>query len=169
MSLSPVNVSHLRLTPVNVSPFAALTSLLLDEGWKQISQGDRGVLLGKGVARTPVPYALEADSQVWRNLLVAVAQVENESTDALGARVRRFLDKMPAPPEVTSRAELDLHLEGPMVRAHETAAYDYGRFVSSLADAVKELVKDALGLERHNRELQIVWWSHCRFRWCRGS
>lgn len=141
---------------MSITPYAALTSLMLDDGWTQIDRGERGVLLGKGKARTPVPYELGTGTSTWRNLLVAVAQVEDEPFEQVRSRVDRFLAGMPAIPDSSERAELDLHLEGPGVRHHETAAYDYGRFVATLAETVKELVKDATGLGRYNRDLQIV-------------
>jgi hypothetical protein len=140
-----------------VSAVSAVTSLLLEEGWHQVDEGPRGMLWAKGEALSPIPYGLRLGSRAWRSLLTAIADVEGERVEDIAIRIDRFLRSMPDAPKQADRNQLDLHLDGPGVRNdHETSAYHYGRFVATLAETVKELVKDTSGVWRHKRDLQIV-------------
>jgi hypothetical protein len=146
------------MTTAAITPVSAVTSALLERGWEQVDQGPRGMLSAKGKARSPVPYVLQEGSLRWRNLLAGIALVEGEDVTVLAQRLSQLMrHEMPDVPQTMGRTELDLHLDGPGVRNdHETGAWDYGRFVATLADTVKELVKEAAGLAKYTRELQIV-------------
>lgn len=54
------------------------------------------------------------------------------------------------------RTELDLHLDGAGVTNHETAASDFGRFVTRTAIAVKEFAKATTGRRQFQTRLQVV-------------
>lgn len=53
------------------------------------------------------------------------------------------------------QALLDLHLGGPGVDGHSTNASDFGHFISSVADAVKETAKGISGMGKYSAELLI--------------
>lgn len=134
-----------------------MTSLLLEEGWEPTDEGPQGMLWAKGDAESPIPFSLRPGSMHWQSLLMSIAEVENEAVEDLSNRINRYLRSMPDKPVAGDRSQMDLHLDGPGVRnAHETDAWAYGRFVSTLAETVKELVKEATGVSRHRREVQVV-------------
>lgn len=54
------------------------------------------------------------------------------------------------------QAELDVHLTGVGVRGHETDALKFADLVRGIADAVKEISKQAMGRQRLPSPLQIV-------------
>ncbi|MCI0158283.1 hypothetical protein KNO15_16395 [Leifsonia shinshuensis] len=54
------------------------------------------------------------------------------------------------------QAELDVHLSGEGVIDHETDAYSFAEFVRGIADAVKEVSKQAMGRQRLRSPLHIV-------------
>jgi hypothetical protein len=54
------------------------------------------------------------------------------------------------------QAELDIHLSGERVHEHETDAASFANFVSGIADAVKEISKQAMGRRRMASPLRIV-------------
>lgn len=53
------------------------------------------------------------------------------------------------------QALLDLHLGGPGVDGHSTNASDFGHFITSVADAVKETAKGISGMGKYSAELLI--------------
>lgn len=66
--------------------------------------------------------------------------------------MKRIADELLA----SSRAELDLHLEGAGVSGHETRAAHLGRLLSRTATAVKELAKQSGGINRLGERLVAV-------------
>lgn len=137
---------------------------LLAHGWSQEDSGPSGEMWTRGDAVTLIPRALEVDSSPWTRLAVTLAQVENESSEdvLLDWRNRLFhsleLRQASAPNvrPVRGRVEMEVHLDGPSVRDHETSAFGFGAFVMRTAESVKELVKSDKGLRHHSRNLLVA-------------
>ena len=53
------------------------------------------------------------------------------------------------------QAELDLHLEGETAKEHRTDAADFADLIRGIADAVKEITKEALGRQRMSPGLLV--------------
>ncbi|PRB69486.1 hypothetical protein [Arthrobacter sp. MYb213] len=84
-----------------------------------------------------------ADSMARGSLLSGVIRDDEELLNVYVQEV--------GPPQ----AVLDLHLEGSGVSGHTTNALSFGKFVSGIAEAVKETVKASLGKQRLASDLLI--------------
>ncbi len=135
--------------------YAAATSYLLSHGWVEHAITPAASSWTKRGAMTIVPYELEPGTLGWKQFLLGIASAEAKNpADVERAILTQTSTVVPRP--TSDRTELDLHLSGPGVREHETDAWRFGQFVSAVADAVNELVKDSVHLGRHLRELQIL-------------
>lgn len=143
---------------------SVVVEYLLQSGWEEADNGPAGELWSRGSAEMLVPYEVREDSPKWRRMAVALAQADQVSPDdlirrwdsALGARREREAEQGSRVREIPGQVELELHLDGPSVRDHQTPAYIFGRFVMRTADSVKELVKSKIGAMHFPRELLIA-------------
>lgn len=137
--------------------YSLATSFLLSRGWEEKIVTDGAASWTKRGAFSVVPLDLEVGTLGWQQFLRGVAAVERSAPSAVAEDVLR-LARDPEPPEFVNdgRTQLDLHLDGPGVRNHETDAWRFGQFVTAAADAVNELIKDSVHIERHSKRLQIV-------------
>lgn len=140
----------------------AVVNYLLAQGWKRMGVGSVGELWGHGDALTAVPKNLEAGSTAWERLLLGVARAEQMPVTDVTNSIDYYMELQGSAPKVrprsgsSGRVELDVHLDGPTVRNHETGAYDFGQYVMRSAEAVKELVKSARGARRQSRSLLVA-------------
>jgi len=139
---------------------AAITSYLLAHHWHETAVTEAASAWTKGEALVVVPYSIERNTLTWQQVLVGLSSVEHEPVWSLGQEIGSVVAAIPVPEAQSTRIELDLHLDGPGVRNHETDAHLLGQFLTHVAEAVNELVKDTFGLKRHFRNLQIVGSAH---------
>lgn len=143
-----------------------VTSYLLETGWHRESEGTLGSMWRKGQAETVLPRSLNVGSSLWLTVVTALAQANEEPADELARRLIARHEQVSTARSGTTviaprtglgrRVELELHLTGPAVTAHETSAYDFGRLVMRAADSVKELVKSNRGTRHESRNLRVV-------------
>ncbi|MFC7489420.1 MULTISPECIES: hypothetical protein [unclassified Knoellia] len=137
---------------------------LVGLGWSASAAGEVGEIWTRGVAEAVVPYDLEVGTSPWNRLAVALAKFEGEPVDDVleswntSLKLIRNAAVHAGPRNSTDggRVQLELHLEGPTVRGHETSAYTLGRFIMRTADSVKELVKSSLGIDHLSRDLLVA-------------
>ena len=67
-------------------------------------------------------------------------------------QLRDVLTELKAP----LQAELDLHLTGPSIVGHEAVAESFGRLVTRMSTAVKEIAKAASGRRRYSANLRVL-------------
>lgn len=137
--------------------YSLATSFLLSRGWEEKVVAEGAASWTRRGAFTVVPMDLEVGTLGWQQFLLGIAAAEKSTPSAIADAVMGLSREPKAPgADVAGRTQLDLHLDGPGVRDHETDAWRFGQFVTAAADAVNELIKDSVHIERHSKRLQIV-------------
>jgi len=135
---------------------------LIRTGWEEQASGPVGEIWTRGDEEAVIPYKLEVGTSRWNRVALALAQADNQPVDEILdgwlSEMRRYVESVEQQVRQrldAGRVELELHLDGPTVKGHETSAYSFGRFVMRTSESVKELVKSSLGLSHYSRDLLV--------------